>query len=458
MKRQGFILGCAAMLSILVTPVSGQVINPAKRARDKGEQRTNDRIDRTIDKGFDKVDEGLDKLFGKDQKTRNGRGTGSNDHGGEKDSAPGNSNGSGHSGGSGNQGSATNTDFSEYRGSAFIPGKDVLFFEDFQTARLGSGQQNWHMYEYDASDDFERPSVRSVPAASGSWLKMPRKGFVFPNGFLRLPESCTIEFDMYADPQKMSEHEGGLKTCFVAREDREEYSIYWNTAPELKLDVHPHGSNQFVHMQANTEYNGDLSQEQMTLFTKTFPQGWKSGAVNHVAISRNGSAVKLFLNGKEHINLPNGLPKKGNYNFMMATNLYGDGIYFTNLRIAGNVPNAKNDMATHGKFVTNAIYFDVNSARIKAESWATLNQAAAAIKSVSGNILIVGHTDSDGSAAANITLSQNRAASVKNALVKEFGIDGARLLTDGKGAASPVENNNTAAGNARNRRVEFIKQ
>ena len=42
-------------------------------------------------------------------------------------------------------------------------------------------------------------------------------------------------------------------------------------------------------------------------------------------------------------------------------------------------------------------------------------------------------------------------------LAKEFGIDAARIETDGKGESEPVDKNTTAEGKANNRRVEFIK-
>ena len=61
-------------------------------------------------------------------------------------------------------------------------------------------------------------------------------------------------------------------------------------------------------------------------------------------------------------------------------------------------------------------------------------------------IRIIGHTDSDGSDAANLTLSQKRAAAVKEALVSEYKIDAARIDTDGKGEMSPVSDNKTKEG------------
>ena len=59
--------------------------------------------------------------------------------------------------------------------------------------------------------------------------------------------------------------------------------------------------------------------------------------------------------------------------------------------------------------------------------------------------------------ASNLDLSKRRAASVKAALAKEFGIDESRMETDGKGESEPIDKNDTPAGKANNRRVEFIK-
>ena len=73
-------------------------------------------------------------------------------------------------------------------------------------------------------------------------------------------------------------------------------------------------------------------------------------------------------------------------------------------------------------------------------------------------ILIVGHTDSDGDEAANLDLSKRRAASVKTALANEFKVDVSRMDVDGKGESQPIDRNDTPAGKANNRRVEFVKK
>jgi outer membrane protein OmpA-like peptidoglycan-associated protein len=100
----------------------------------------------------------------------------------------------------------------------------------------------------------------------------------------------------------------------------------------------------------------------------------------------------------------------------------------------------------------------VNAATIKPESGGVLKELGSLLnehKEV--KLKIVGHTDSDGADAANLELSKKRAAAVKDALVKEFGIDTSRLQTDGKGESIPVGDNKTKEGKAQNRRVEFIK-
>ena len=70
---------------------------------------------------------------------------------------------------------------------------------------------------------------------------------------------------------------------------------------------------------------------------------------------------------------------------------------------------------------------------------------------------IEGHTDNGGGDVFNQTLSEKRAAAVKNYLTNA-GIDASRLSSSGLGLSKPLAPNETEAGRAQNRRVELVKQ
>lgn len=97
--------------------------------------------------------------------------------------------------------------------------------------------------------------------------------------------------------------------------------------------------------------------------------------------------------------------------------------------------------------------FGSGSASLTAPAQASLRALARVLGS--GSIRIEGHTDSQGAEAANQALSRRRAEAVMRFLA-EAGVDGGRMTAAGKGESSPVADNGSAAGRARNRRVEII--
>lgn len=101
------------------------------------------------------------------------------------------------------------------------------------------------------------------------------------------------------------------------------------------------------------------------------------------------------------------------------------------------------------------IEFETGSAVIKTSSYGILNRVYDVMKRRSGfNFEISGHTDNVGNGDANMRLSEARAKSVYAYLVKK-GIISSRLNPRGYGDTNPVSDNGTAAGRAKNRRVQF---
>lgn len=102
------------------------------------------------------------------------------------------------------------------------------------------------------------------------------------------------------------------------------------------------------------------------------------------------------------------------------------------------------------------LLFPSGSTRIDPSGKEALRQLAGALKNNPDiDILVEGHTDSDGSELANWNLSVDRAVAVTQILT-QFGVSPQRLTAAGRGENMPVATNNTAAGKAQNRRTEIV--
>jgi outer membrane protein OmpA-like peptidoglycan-associated protein len=105
------------------------------------------------------------------------------------------------------------------------------------------------------------------------------------------------------------------------------------------------------------------------------------------------------------------------------------------------------------------VLFPFDSAAILPKYHAALNKLGTVLTEPQYSayrIQIEGHTDAVGSEAYNQTLSERRAASIKEYLVQQFHIDPTRLTVKGMGEEKPVMTNDTEAGRSKNRRVEVV--
>jgi len=102
------------------------------------------------------------------------------------------------------------------------------------------------------------------------------------------------------------------------------------------------------------------------------------------------------------------------------------------------------------------VLFDSGQATLKPGAASTIERLASFLEqSPERSVAIEGHTDSMGSDSYNLSLSENRANSVKAALVAK-GISAQRIVSVGKGEGVPVASNDSSAGRQQNRRVEII--
>lgn len=101
------------------------------------------------------------------------------------------------------------------------------------------------------------------------------------------------------------------------------------------------------------------------------------------------------------------------------------------------------------------IEFESGSVILAESGTKILDEMAVALSKVTGKkVKIIGHTDSSGDAAKNLTLSHERAAAVKNYLIGK-NIPIKSLSIEGLGSNKPVADNTTSEGRKKNRRIEF---
>ena len=119
----------------------------------------------------------------------------------------------------------------------------------------------------------------------------------------------------------------------------------------------------------------------------------------------------------------------------------------------------QSDLSRQGHVALYAVFFDFDRAELKPESKPQIDELAKFLQANPAlKVYVVGHTDGLGKEDYNADLSKRRAAAVVAALVREHRIAANRLSAAGVGALAPIASNDTAEGQAINRRVEVVKR
>ena len=329
----------------------------------------------------------------------------------------------------------------------FVPGEKIIGFEDFMTGSIGDFPAGWNTNA--------AAEIVTINGKPGRWLMLTKAGVFVPEFSGKLPEDFTFEFDLlHGVPVN-----GASFTIVLAELENIEQPQNWTL-----------GNNNFS-VQLNTA-NTSTTAGSSNYAVRKNPESVAANQIYseilndqnipvHVSIWRQKERVRVYVNQEKFWDVPKGLAKEALLNALVFYTPYaeaGSQHFIGNLRLAVGAPDTRNKFLTQNKWVTHGILFDVNSATIKPESYGSMKEIASVLKENPDlKVKIIGHTDADGNDAANLDLSKRRAASVKAALAKEFGIDESRMQTDGKGESEPIDKNDTPAGKANNRRVEFIK-
>ena len=110
-----------------------------------------------------------------------------------------------------------------------------------------------------------------------------------------------------------------------------------------------------------------------------------------------------------------------------------------------------------GHATLGALSFKTGKSELSDESFASLSNLANYLASrPDRTVVLVGHTDSEGSLEGNVALSKKRATAVMQQLIEKYGVSAEQVSADGVGFLSPIASNLTAEGRSQNRRVEVI--
>lgn len=126
--------------------------------------------------------------------------------------------------------------------------------------------------------------------------------------------------------------------------------------------------------------------------------------------------------------------------------------------VTADASSLSDEINRSGHVAVYGIHFDTGKATLQEDSAQVLGEIVKLLKQNPGlSLRVEGHTDNQGSAAANQALSEKRAQAVL-AWLQSHGVNASRLTAVGFGQTKPVADNQTEEGRAKNRRVELAKQ
>jgi len=406
------------VLLLMISTPGWTQLDLLKKAKQKTEKRTSEEADK-------KIDDGLDKLFGKKKKT-----TPDGSSGGDATIQPATKStepsgtGSTASGSAASGSAASPSGVLNWAKYDFVPGDEIIFEDNLMFEENGEFPSRWDLQQGTAE-------IAKVDGENVIFLRggAPRIVPYLDNSSEDyLPDIFTIEFDVYFGYSYM------------------EIDLY-----DRKNQRPASGSGQ---------YNLDISYNGMDIgnFSSTYPdKNVKKNRWAHVAIAYTNGKLKAYLDDTRLINIPRLEVNPTGFSVYSYHASNDSPLYVKNVRIAKGGVKYYDRVMQDGKIVANGIRFGVGEATIKPESMGIINEVVGLMQEHPDlKFSIEGHTDSDGNDELNLELSQKRAESVMSKMIG-MGISKDRLQAKGRGESQPITGNASPEDKANNRRVEFVK-
>jgi OmpA-OmpF porin, OOP family len=314
-----------------------------------------------------------------------------------------------------------------YNGYDFVAGEKTIFEDNFLYAQTEKITDHWEFLDGGGAATIIDKDNEKVLSMDAFYTRLKPKIF----GGKNLPSDFTIEYDAWLDASY--DASAGATIVFYAANGK-----------EIHIDPSREAITVFLPI---TEKNVVVPNPEPYLDDKFFDR-WV-----HFSIAVHNKQMTVYIDQYKQIEISDIVEVPSYMAVWADRQSEKPSILFKNFRLATGFPTA---LFENGKFVTRNIKFDVNKSVLKPESISTLKQVKDYLdKNSTVKLEINGHTDSDGTDAANLLLSQQRADAVKNQLVS-MGIQSDRIVSKGFGESQPIDKNTTAEAKSNNRRVEFI--
>ena len=406
-------------LFAIANSAEAQIINVKKTVKQKSENRANNKAGEGVDKGLNKIEEGIGNIFKKKKNKESDSEEAENETSNKSTSKNTNNN------------SSNSSTLKSYSKFDFVPGEKILYYDDFERGEIGDFPTGWN-----TNSSAEIVTFNDIP---GKWLSITKDGFFQPEMVKDLPDNFTLEFDVINRYRSNNILNYNFNIYQTANARKDIAEVYLANTFQLVWDGCS-GNVKYIIKEKGEEIssNNSIKTNQITC-TGT---DYSTPAKFRFSLWRQKNRLRVYINEEKVIDIPQAFNSSIKYNAFKLGAQYmnysngrknDDEFMVSNFRYAIGAADTRSKLMTAGKFSTTGILFDVNSDKIKAGSYGTLKEIAGVLtENPTVKVKIIGHTDSDGNAAANVTLSQKRAAAVKESLSKEFGIEASRLETDGK--------------------------
>ena len=344
----------------------------SQKAQQKIESEINNGADKVYDKTKEKTKESVKNGGKKTKGKNNSSDNGDNNNNGNNNNTTSNNSGNSSSG-------SGNASFKSYSQFDFIPGEKVIATEDFSQDAVGDFPAKWNTNG--------GGELSTIEGQQGKWLKISPESVIYPEFIPSLPENFTLEFNL-ASNEDFTYYSSIFNIIIaklgVVQKEYSKWKEFGQKVNGMTIGLHPQaaGDKGRAGMKNYIVY-GTSSNEEVLRNDADFTAFTVNKNIVKVSIWRQKTRLRVYVNEEKIWDVQKAFDPALKYNFIgFSVGTYAqkeDAYFINNLRLAVGSPDTRHKFLELGKYSTTGIKFDVNSDKIKGESYGTLKDFASVL-------------------------------------------------------------------------------